>query len=429
MTSLINQLIMWAKDLKVLYVEDDKSLREELSLLLSDLFAAVGLAENGKDGLSKVEEGDFDIVITDIRMPVLDGIGMIEELKKSHPSLPVIVISAHNESEYLLKLINLGIENFVTKPLRSEQVFAVLHRVIEQINKEKELRRYKQELEVANKKLKKIVNLQAKNIDFKTSVLNSYRNALYEVALISVTDKDGIIKDVNENFCNAVGYTKDEIVGQKHNLFKNPQTDPSVYKDMWESIRNKKIWHGMLINQSKTFTPIYHYTTIIPILDDQGEIYEYVAIKQDLTKFEEVNQTKLKKSVEESQSIKQEDILKALPFPSIIFDKRSKIQHYNKLFEKFISELEDVNHYTQLVSNSLSIHDFLQQKGLFSVKDNDFVEVLCDMNEIINIETVAMTIDGEKEFFLKIKKYDENLYVGCLVSKEDLESCFLAIEN
>ncbi|DAB34973.1 MAG TPA: hypothetical protein CFH82_02670 [Sulfurospirillum sp. UBA12182] len=102
---------------------------------------------------------------------------------------------------------------------------------------------------------------------------------------------------------------------------------------------------------------------------------------------------------------------------------------YNKLFEKFVSELEDVNHYTQLVSNSLFIHDFLQQKGLFSVKDNDFVEVLCDMNEIINIETIAMTVDGEKEFFLKIKKYDEDLYVGCLVSKEDLESCFLVTEN
>jgi len=65
------------------------------------------------------------------------------------------VTSAHNEIEYLVKLINLGVDNFITKPLQSEQIFKVLHKIVEHIHHKKELRRYEQDLQEANTKLKK----------------------------------------------------------------------------------------------------------------------------------------------------------------------------------------------------------------------------------------------------------------------------------
>lgn len=429
MVSVLEQLITWSKDLKILYVEDDVTLREELSILFSDIFACIDLAQNGQEGLEKIEKNHYDFVITDIRMPVMDGIEMIERLKNEGSTLPIVVLSAHNESDYLIKLINLGIDNFVTKPMRSEQVFSVLHKVIQNIHQDKELRRYKQELELANDKLKKIIKQQSKSIDFKTSILKSYKDAIYGVALVSIADKEGVIKDVNENFCKALGYTKEELIGKKHSIFKHPDTDPKTYKQMWETILSKRVWHGMLINQTKTFHPVYHYTTIIPVLDEKDEIYEFLAVKQDLTRFEELNQEKFAKNIECSISVKLDDILKTLPFSSVIFDKKSKITHHNKLFENFVADLSDVAHYTNLLSKNLHVSEIVSFKGLVSLRDSDFIDSICDINETVTLEVKTDSIRGEIECIIKIKKLDDENYIGCFISKEDVESCFLAQEN
>ena len=127
MQNTFDELIAWAKELKVIYVEDDAALREEVSLFLSDIFARIDTATNGLEGLEALNMNHYDLVITDIRMPEMDGISMIEALKVSHPNIPILVTSAHNESEYLLKLINLGVEHFILKPLEGDQIYRVLH--------------------------------------------------------------------------------------------------------------------------------------------------------------------------------------------------------------------------------------------------------------------------------------------------------------
>lgn len=399
MSSILDELLTWSKDLKVLYVEDDATLRQELQLLLSDIFASIELAQNGQEGLDKLENSEFDIVLTDIRMPVMDGIEMVEHIKQKYPQLPIIVVSAHNDSEYLVELINLGIGHFIAKPVESKQLFNVLHKVTSVIYKEKELLLYKKELELANTKLEKIVKLQSKNIDFKTSVLNSYRNAIYEVALVSVTDKHGHIKDVNDNLCNEMGYTKEELLGKTHAVFKHPSTDPKVYQDIWKTISAKKVWHGIIINQTKTFKICYHYTTIIPILDDKGEVYEFISIKQDLTRFEQMNKERLAKSVETSRTLKDDEILKTLPFASVLIDKKGKIKHFNKLFEEYVSELEDMAYYGKLFSNDLKMGDFLETNSLLQVDEIDFTEVLYDIDKTMTIFAKAKTALEEKELY------------------------------
>ena len=156
MENAINQLIVWSKNLKILYVEDDILLREEVSIFLADIFQSVELAINGQEGLDKLAKGKYDIVITDIRMPVMNGIEMIENIKLLYPEQHVLVTSAYNEIEYLVKLIHLGIDNFITKPLQSEQIFKVLHKIVEHIHQKKELRRHRYDLERTNESLKKL---------------------------------------------------------------------------------------------------------------------------------------------------------------------------------------------------------------------------------------------------------------------------------
>lgn len=429
MSSIVDELLTWSKELKVLYVEDDATLRQELRLLLCDIFSLVDVASNGEEGLQKIDAIGFDIVITDIRMPVMNGIEMISILREKYPHLPIIVISAHNDSEYLLELINQGIGYFIAKPIKSEQLFTTLHKVTFFLSQEKELLSYKKELELANEKLEKLVKLQSRNIDFKTSMLNSYRKAIYEVALVSVTDKDGYIKDVNENLCKQMGYTKEELLGKTHAIFKHPDTDAKIYDEIWKTISAKKIWHGILINQTKTFKPCYHYTTIIPVLDSQNEIYEFLSIKQDLTQFEELNKEKLAQSVKTSQSIKYDDVLKMLPFASVFINKKGNIEHFNRLFEEYVSELEEISHYDKLFSKKLKMADFLQTNSFIQLDDIDFTDTLCDLHKVVTITAKAQTAIGEKELYIRMKQLGENLYLCCLLSKEELETCFLALES
>lgn len=155
---------MNAKDLKditseltLLYVEDDEKLRTETAKLFGHLFKSVATAENGKLGLEKLGESEFDLVITDINMPVMDGVTFSKNIRETNQKQPIIITSAHDESGYLLELINIGIDRFILKPLEMSQMIAALFTVCSNISNEKLIVKYKQEIEESNTKLKRVM--------------------------------------------------------------------------------------------------------------------------------------------------------------------------------------------------------------------------------------------------------------------------------
>lgn len=124
------QLKEEAQDIKVLYVEDDQELRQNTARLLNSFFSSVELAENGAEGLKKYQNGEYDLVITDINMPVMNGVKMSEQIKASNSKQVIIVISAHDEARYLLELINMGVDYFVLKPLDINQFMNAVDKAI-----------------------------------------------------------------------------------------------------------------------------------------------------------------------------------------------------------------------------------------------------------------------------------------------------------
>ncbi len=160
----IETLIELNQDLSVLYVEDDDSVRFSTLALLENFFPHIDPAEDGVVGLEKYkrfyeEESRFyDIVITDINMPHMNGIEMSEEILKINPEQNIIVISAHDESHYLLKLINAGITNFVLKPIDLKQLQNVLYRVLSAIQQKRTLKEQHERLESINKELEEQKN-------------------------------------------------------------------------------------------------------------------------------------------------------------------------------------------------------------------------------------------------------------------------------
>lgn len=143
----IKELKESAQGIKVLYVEDDNDLRVNTARLLGTFFDEVQTAANGSEGLDLFRSQTYDIVLTDINMPVMNGVKMTEKIKHIDRKAIVIVVSAHDESAYLLDLINLGVDFFVLKPLDLQVFLETLNKAILMVQHAHLEERYKRELE------------------------------------------------------------------------------------------------------------------------------------------------------------------------------------------------------------------------------------------------------------------------------------------
>ena len=126
------ELLTYTKDLSVLFVEDHEDLRENVTEILSTFFNKINSAVNGEDALKKYikyyndNDKHYDIIISDIRMPRLNGVELVESVYNINSDQMIIIISAHDDSKYLLPLINLGIEQFIKKPIDYQDLLKVL---------------------------------------------------------------------------------------------------------------------------------------------------------------------------------------------------------------------------------------------------------------------------------------------------------------
>ena len=116
----------YLKTLTVLYVEDDADTREQFSDFLRRSVGTLIAAENGAAGLEAFQKHTPDIVVTDILMPKMDGLTMAQEILRIMPSVPIIIVAVFEQTDFMLRAINLGIEKYVTKPVNSYQLYESL---------------------------------------------------------------------------------------------------------------------------------------------------------------------------------------------------------------------------------------------------------------------------------------------------------------
>jgi len=134
------KLFAMTKNLSLLLVEDYEPLRDDMSEVLEDLFQTVIVASNGKEALSlyedfyKKNDKYIDVIISDIQMPIMDGVALCEALYSIRVEQEIIVLSAHSDSKYLIKLINLGIAQFLTKPINNKEFEDILYLVAQKID-------------------------------------------------------------------------------------------------------------------------------------------------------------------------------------------------------------------------------------------------------------------------------------------------------
>ena len=130
-----------------------------------------------------------------------------------------------------------------------------------------------------NEESRKILLNKNTLLERKAEEFHSLQSALGKSEIISTSDIHGVITSVNDKFCEVSGYTEEELLGSSHNIIRHPDTKAKVFKKMWNTIKNKQVFKTLIKNKRKDGSSYHVDTTIVPILDEDGEITEYLALR------------------------------------------------------------------------------------------------------------------------------------------------------
>lgn len=129
---------------KIMLVDDEEEVRKSIIRKIpweETGFEVIGDAENGKDALEKIEMNEPDVVLTDIRMPYMDGLAMAERIRQTHPSIKIVIFSGFDEFEYAKKAIKLNVIEYILKPVNVEELTVILKKIKKNLDDEIEQKR------------------------------------------------------------------------------------------------------------------------------------------------------------------------------------------------------------------------------------------------------------------------------------------------
>lgn len=244
-------------------------------------------------------------------------------------------------------------------------------------------------------------------------MLEQYKKAIEKSNIISRTDTAGIITFVNEEFCKISGYTKEELVGNNHNIVRDPTVRASTFKLLWDTIKKKETYKATVRNRRKDGSIYYVNTTVTPILDEDDNIVEYIAIRYDVT-----NQVLLKKELEVKEQ-ELEQLNKSLELR--VQTQTKQLQELNQTLELRVQEEIDKNKEKQKVMfwqsrlaslgqmlaniahqwrqplTELSLATFNIKKASLKQNEEDIKRFYIESRDII--KNMSSTIDDFTNFF------------------------------
>ena len=250
---------------KLVLIVDDSS--ENIQVLIEILKTKykVSVAKDGKKALDMIYNGLLpDLILLDIIMPEIDGFEVAKLLKSNHQykDIPIIFNTAASDLESIKKAFEIGAADYITKPFNAPELIA-------RVNTHIELSSSKQELK--------------DQLDENALLLEQYKYIVDESDIVSKTNLKGEITYVNKKFEQTCGYENDELLGKSHSLVRHPDMPKSAFKNLWKTIKSKKIWHGEVKNLHKDGSLYVVDSTVMPICDKYGDIVEYISVRHDIT--------------------------------------------------------------------------------------------------------------------------------------------------
>ncbi|WP_331775400.1 EAL domain-containing protein [Sulfurospirillum sp. 1612] len=203
----------------LLYIEDDDAVRNSIARSLSLIFKQIAVAKNGLEALEFLKSHEIDILITDIKMPQMDGLTLIQKIRDLKMQIPVIITSAFNETEYIINALELKVDKFINKPIKISELIDVITVFSEIIQNKKELKIKQQQLE-------------------------NYKKAIEQTNLILTFNRHGVLTSINKEFAtyfHIKPIENNHIINQASDLFQEKDIEEILTTTTALNIYNKTI--------------------------------------------------------------------------------------------------------------------------------------------------------------------------------------------
>ena len=343
----------YLKSQTVLFVEDEELAREILANMLSKVFKKVLTAANGLEGLEKFEESkssnEIDLIISDINMPIMNGLDMLEKIREIDSTIPVIFVTARNETNNILRAIDLNVTNYIIKPVQMDIMLSKIKEACE----------------------KKYIR---KQLDEKKEELENYLEAVDHVALIYRMDDDGKITFGNSSFLEESLYTKKELENLNLTDLMHSDIQKDAIDKTWEFIRKGEVWSGNTKFITKEKEVFYLKNTIFKIKINSK--FEYITIGFSTTKESTEKREFQKKVVKSIQEFNKREY----SYKKLITELNDNIKQLESYIPRLQQEVEDqkvkaMSKHRQLEHYEMQMHNVDEKYyGHMTVKSKEVDE-------------------------------------------------------
>lgn len=263
---------------KILLIDDEESIRRLLGISLKHKGFEVFTAEDGEKGIEMFRRETPKIVLTDIKMPDVDGLEVLRRVKALDPEAQVIVITGHGDMESAIEALKLEASDFLNKPIRDEALMIAIKRAQEVLWMRQKLKEYTNNLEV---KIKEATEELREAHEFQRNLIESSIDAIIGI------DRKGTILIFNEAAEKLSGYRSEEVIDHKHitDIYHPPEVARQIKKKMHDpecgTVGRVEDLEVELLSKNAEKVPIRLSATL---LYKDGEEIGSVGFFQDLRK-------------------------------------------------------------------------------------------------------------------------------------------------
>lgn len=247
------------------------------------------------------------------------------------------------------------------------------------------------------------IRLKSKELNSSRSLLDEYKRAVDISSIVSKTTPQGIITYVNDAFCEISGYSREELIGRSHNMIRHPDMPKEVFEDLWETILKKWVWHGSIKNLKKGGGVYYVSSTIVPIMDENDTIKEFISIRSDISELVKKNEQIITQTT---------DSVTSLPNRQKLIESINQHHGEMKLAIIQIDKFKEINDFYGIdTGDTLLINIASVLKQLLDEKKVSFYKINGDEFAVFESNNMPMH-DFNKKLTNIIKYFDYNVILA-----------------
>ena len=220
---------------------------------LQEFFENIYFAKNSLEAINSYEnnKNHLNLILCELNH---DGLKFMKHIRSIDTNIPIVLYTSFSSMELLVSAIKLQITDYSLQPMQLGSTLKII-------------------LNILNK------NHNISLIHQQNNELANYKRAIDSHNMISRTDLNGLITEVNDMFCEVSGFSRSELIGKNHNIIRHTNNSTSFYTNLWNTIKSGKIWVAKIKSLAKDSSVFHTKVTIIPILNLNNEIKEYISIR------------------------------------------------------------------------------------------------------------------------------------------------------